>query len=149
MGESGQYTFAAQPDLSFILTAGDQVNSSDNEKALEEYNAFRSPAALRQIPVTINIGNHESNTDLLDSQFDRLKNGSDFYYDYGDILFYSLNCMNTDTQAHLDKLSQTITRHKPRGSSSRCTIRSLAARIALRMKRSWLPARPMRRLFLT
>ena len=103
-----------QPDLSFILTAGDQVNSSDNEKALEEYNAFRSPAALRQIPVTINIGNHEGNTDLLDSQFDRLKNGSDFYYDYGDILFYSLNCMNTDTQAHLDKLSQTITRHKPR-----------------------------------
>ena len=103
-----------QPDLSFILTAGDQVNSSDNEKAMKEYRAFRSPAALKQIPVAINIGNHEGNSELLESQFERLKNGSDYYYDYGDTLFYALNCMDTDTQAHLDKLSQTITRHKPR-----------------------------------
>ena len=103
-----------RPDLSFILTAGDQVNSSDNEKALKEYGTFRSPAVLKQIPVTVNIGNHEGNTDLLESQFERLKNGSDYYYDYGDTLFYALNCMDTDTQAHLDKLSQTITRHKPR-----------------------------------
>ena len=65
-----------QPDLSFILTAGDQVNSSDNEKAMKEYRAFRSPAALKQIPVAINIGNHEGNSELLESQFERLKNGS-------------------------------------------------------------------------
>ena len=87
--------------------------NSDDEKALKEYRAFRSPEALRHKPVTVNIGNHEGNT-VLESQFQRLKRGSDSYYDYGDTLFYALNCMDTDTKAHLDKLKQVIASHKPR-----------------------------------
>lgn len=103
-----------RPDVSFILTAGDQVNSSNDEKALKEYQAFRSPAALKQIPMAINIGNHEGNEKLLASQFQRLDKGADCYYEYGDTLFYALNCMDEDTQAHLDKLSQVIARTQPR-----------------------------------
>lgn len=56
----------ANPDLSFILSAGDQINqtgvSSDSEKIQQqiEYSGFLNPSILRSLPLATTIGNHDS-----------------------------------------------------------------------------------------
>ena len=51
-------TFA--PDAAFLVSAGDQVDSSDKDKAVKEYDGFRSPQILKELPVAVNPGNYEA-----------------------------------------------------------------------------------------
>lgn len=59
-------TVEANPDLSFILSAGDQINQTNVSKTSEkleqqvEYSGFLNPSVLRSIPVATTIGNHDS-----------------------------------------------------------------------------------------
>ena len=58
------------PDIDFIISAGDQVNKTGKAKE-EEYSAYLSPAVLSEIPVATTIGNHDSlNTDYSAHFFD-------------------------------------------------------------------------------
>ena len=50
---------AQNPDLNFVISAGDQVNKTGKPKE-EEYAAYLSADALKNIPVATTIGNHDS-----------------------------------------------------------------------------------------
>ena len=55
----------AHPDISFILSAGDQINYSNNDATPQqeiEYSGFLYPDVLRTLPVATVIGNHDSLT---------------------------------------------------------------------------------------
>lgn len=45
------------PNLSFVASAGDQVNNNNNEK---QYAGYLGADALRSLPVATTIGNHDS-----------------------------------------------------------------------------------------
>ena len=47
------------PDVSFIISAGDQVNKTGQAKA-EEYAGYLDPDALASLPVATTIGNNDS-----------------------------------------------------------------------------------------
>lgn len=47
------------PNAEFLISAGDQSDSSKTDIAIEEYYEFRSPDELKNIPVAVNKGNHE------------------------------------------------------------------------------------------
>ena len=47
------------PDVNFIISAGDQVNKTGQAKE-EEYAGYLSPDALASLPVATTIGNHDS-----------------------------------------------------------------------------------------
>lgn len=57
---------AANPNVSFMLSPGDQINqtsvSTDKDKVEQqvEYSGFLAPSALRSLPVATTIGNHDS-----------------------------------------------------------------------------------------
>ena len=50
---------AENPDVSFVISAGDQVNKTGKPKE-EEYAAYLSADALSSLPVATTIGNHDS-----------------------------------------------------------------------------------------
>lgn len=50
---------AENPDLNFVISAGDQVNKTGKPKE-EEYAAYLSASALKSLPVATTIGNHDS-----------------------------------------------------------------------------------------
>ena len=47
----------AHPEVSFMLSAGDQVNYADREY---EYAGYLNASALASLPVSTTIGNHDS-----------------------------------------------------------------------------------------
>ena len=51
--------YAANPDVSFIISAGDQVNKTGKAKE-EEYAGYLGADALQYLPVATTIGNHDS-----------------------------------------------------------------------------------------
>lgn len=98
--ESGNYI---DPSAAFLISAGDQIDSSNEEDALQEYLALRSPAALKSLPLYVNRGNHEAGTELFDGQFGA---GTTKQHDssrvYGNTLFISLNSNNDNFEEHRD-----------------------------------------------
>ena len=51
---------AQNPDLNFVISAGDQVNKTGKPKE-EEYAAYLMPQMLlKSLPVATTIGNHDS-----------------------------------------------------------------------------------------
>ena len=96
----------AHSNVSFIASAGDQVNTSTNER---QYAAYLGADALKSLPVATTIGNHDSssekytmhynnpNTDSLASSKytqGQTKAGTDYYYTYGNTLFIVLDTNN-------------------------------------------------------
>ena len=89
-------------DLSFMISAGDQVNYSNYEY---EYAGFLNPSVLASLPVATTIGNHDSgarnytwhfnNPNSIDVTQDsegaltagHTNAGSDYYFTYGDVLY--------------------------------------------------------------
>ena len=87
------------PNLSFIMSAGDQINQSGSlskeADALEqqiEYAGFLNPSVLRSLPVATTIGNHDSGSVNYSNHFnypnkqssgDRTAAGTDYYFTYG------------------------------------------------------------------
>ena len=109
----------AHENLSFILSAGDQINqtsvSSDANKLQQqiEYSGFLSPSVLRSLPIATTIGNHDSKSINYSNHFNypnlqtssettegRTTAGTDYYFRYGNTLFISIDTNNYNCSTH-------------------------------------------------
>lgn len=102
---------ALAPDAAFLISAGDQVESGDEEKAKQQYFGFRSPTALKELPVAINRGNHDAKTDLYDKQFYRGEEEMEYSFQYGDVLFIALDSMAASLKQQADFLRSTVEKY--------------------------------------
>ena len=98
------------PETSFLVSAGDQVNSANSES---EYAQYLSPEAMTSLTTATVIGNHDSwtanysqhfyepNTAASNGQvYGATTAGSDYWYVYNDVLFINLNTNNVSTAEH-------------------------------------------------
>lgn len=101
------------PGISFMLSAGDQVESPNNET---EYLGYFTPAQLRQFPVATTIGNHDNsatyklhfNSPNESNQHGLTSAGGNSYFTYGDALFMVLNTNNTNGDTHRAFIEETV-----------------------------------------
>ena len=102
--------------IDFLITAGDQADSSGEEEAMDEFLAFRSPLLLKSVPIAVNRGNHEASENGMDYQFPRFADNSlhDYYFTYGDTLFYALNTNSKDYDEHIKRLTDAVEKISPR-----------------------------------
>lgn len=116
----------AQHDVSFMISAGDQVNTADRE---EEYAGYLSAAPLASLPVATTIGNHDSKSVKYTyhynnpNAFDKTKAnesyvtgataaGTDYYYTYGDVLFIVLDTNNYNCATHENVIKKAVDENK-------------------------------------
>ena len=104
------------PDVSFMVSAGDQINTQNNEY---QYAAYLSAEALTSLPVATTIGNHDStspqysyhynnpNTDQMNTDGATVA-GSDYYYRYGNTLFIVLDTNNYNCATHEENIKTAI-----------------------------------------
>ena len=100
---------------SFVISAGDQVETATNEN---QFSAFFSPEELRRLPVAPSVGNHDVggpnlgyhfNLPNLQSIQDEGASGiGDYYFTYGDVLFIHLNSNSDDYAGHEAVIAQAI-----------------------------------------
>ena len=103
------------PDVSFIISAGDQVNKTGKPKE-EEYAGYLNPAVLASLPVATTIGNHDSlNPDYAyhfnnpnATDYGTTQAGGDYYYSYGQGLFIVLNTNNYNVAEHKQAIAQAV-----------------------------------------
>ena len=103
------------PDLNFVISAGDQVNKTGQAKE-EEYAGYLSPEVLSGLPVATTIGNHDSlNPDYQyhfnnpnATQYGATQAGGNYYYSYGDGLFIVLNTNNYNVAEHEQAIAQAV-----------------------------------------
>ena len=103
------------PDVNFIISAGDQVNKTGQAKE-EEYAGYLSPDVLASLPVATTIGNHDSlNPDYTyhfnnpnATSYGETEAGGDYYYSYGDGLFIVLNTNNYNVAEHEQAIQEAI-----------------------------------------
>ena len=106
---------AQTPDLSFIISAGDQVNKTGKPKE-EEYAGFLSASALTALPAATSIGNHDSLNADYGYHFDNpnattygtTQAGGDYYYSYGSGLFIVLNTNNYNVAEHKTAIAAAV-----------------------------------------
>ena len=106
---------AQDPDVSFIISAGDQVNKTGQAKE-EEYAGYLSPDVLAGLPVATTIGNHDSlNADYMyhfnnpnATEYGATQAGGDYYYSYGNGLFIVLNTNNYNVAEHEQAIQDAI-----------------------------------------
>ena len=114
---------AAHPNVSFMVSAGDQVNYSTYE---EEYAGYLFSDVLSSLPVATTIGNHDStsvqytlhynNPNAFDTDDETLseytegatKAGTDYYYTYGSVLFIVLDTNNYNCATHENVIAKAI-----------------------------------------
>ncbi|MCC8122136.1 MAG: fibronectin type III domain-containing protein [Oscillospiraceae bacterium] len=101
-------------DISFLVSAGDQVESASSET---QYESYLTPDALHSLTVAPNIGNHDSTSSIYKQHFtvpNEATNtgdtaaGGDYWYSYNDVLFMSINSNNTSTAVHKAFLESAI-----------------------------------------
>ena len=103
------------PDVNFIISAGDQVNKTGQAKE-EEYAGYLSPDVLASLPVATTIGNHDSlNPDYTyhfnnpnATSYGETEAGGDYYYSYGDGLFVVLNTNNYNVAEHEQAIAEAV-----------------------------------------
>jgi hypothetical protein len=107
-----QTALNAHPDVSFMISAGDQVNytSDDTPQQELEYSGYLSPDVLRSLPVANTIGNHDALTTNYKNHFNNpnsflaetnpTKAGNGYYFTYGNALFIFLNTNNYNCADH-------------------------------------------------
>jgi predicted phosphodiesterase len=101
----------AFPGASFMLCAGDQVNSSTQSEEDNEYAAYFSPPQLQQLPVAVIEGDHDyfvgayygdhyNQPNLTADGATRWGNDGDYWFTYGNALFMMLdsNALGATTQ---------------------------------------------------
>ncbi|QAY62737.1 metallophosphoesterase family protein [Xylanimonas allomyrinae] len=110
----------AYPDAEMLFSAGDQVEHADNEN---EYDAFLTPDALRQIPFVATNGNHDvgnkayeqhfntPNTDRAAGPGNATSSGGDYYFTYKDVLFIDLNSNSRDFASHEKFVRDVVAEH--------------------------------------
>ncbi|AEY65645.1 metallophosphoesterase family protein [Clostridium sp. BNL1100] len=95
------------PNASFIMSAGDQVNTNNSES---NFTGFFSPTNFTSIPLAPALGNHDNgalnygyhfNLPNISNVYGITSPGSgDYYYTYGNTLFMVLNTNNTSGTTH-------------------------------------------------
>lgn len=106
---------AQNPNLNFAISAGDQVNKTGKAKE-EEYAAYLSASALKNLPVATTIGNHDSLNPDYSYHFNNpnptgmgmTQAGGDYYYAYGDGLFIVLNTNNYNVAEHDEAIRKAV-----------------------------------------
>lgn len=106
------------PDVDFMVSAGDQIQSRDKDTADEshatyteneiEYAGYLSPDSLLTLPVATTVGNHDSLSSNYTYHFNNPNAselgstyaGGDYYFSYGNALFIMLNTNNTNAAEH-------------------------------------------------
>ena len=111
-------------DVSFIVSAGDQVNAGKNER---EYAAYLGADALTSLPVATTIGNHDSVSNQYSLHFNnpnafsskdanyiqgQTEAGTDYYYSYGNVLFIVLDTNNYNCASHENVMKKAISENK-------------------------------------
>lgn len=113
-------------DLSFMISAGDQVNTAGNEY---EYAGYLYPEAMDSLPSSNIIGNHDSgnknyswhfnnpnsfNTDGSQSAYTdgHTTAGSDYYFTYGDVLYISIDTNNYNCATHENVIKKAVDENK-------------------------------------
>ncbi|MDO4270427.1 MAG: metallophosphoesterase [Eubacteriales bacterium] len=110
---------AQNPDLDFVISAGDQVNKTGKAKE-EEYAAYLAAEPLASLPVATTIGNHDSlNADYKyhfnnpnATSYGATEAGGDYYYSYGSGLFIVLNTNNYNVAEHKKAIEQAVASDK-------------------------------------
>lgn len=111
-----QMALSKNPNVSFLLSAGDQINNTSDGTAQEyEYAGFLNPSVLRSLPLSTTIGNHDSKFENYSNHFNnpnsftndqteyttgRTAAGTDYYYTYGDALFIVIDTNNVNCATH-------------------------------------------------
>lgn len=106
------------PDVSFMVSAGDQVNYGVNER---EYAGYLGAKALRSLPVATTIGNHDSSSAQYSMHFNnpnvqtdpqtttgKTLAGTDYYYTYGNVLFIVLDTNNYNCSTHKNVMAKAV-----------------------------------------
>ena len=112
------------PNLSFILSAGDQINQTDastEEKDLQqeyEYAGYLNAALVSQIPIATTIGNHDSQSANYQNHFNNPNSfleetspsvaGNGYYFSYGNALFIVINTNNYNCADHEALIKKAI-----------------------------------------
>lgn len=102
--------FDANPDIDFILSAGDQVETASTNL---QYNLFLAPQILRNIPVATTMGNHDfyhplykyhfNNPNEFEDELVQSPGGSGYHFTRGKALFIVLDS-NIPTPVHQELL---------------------------------------------
>lgn len=107
------------PDISFILSAGDQINKNveGRDPGNEiEYAGFLNADWLKSLPISTTIGNHDSTNESYsfhfnnpnDTQLGKTTAGGDYFYKYGPALYVILNTNNYNCAEHEQVLKQAV-----------------------------------------
>ena len=107
------------PDVSFMVSAGDQVNDGTSEA---EYAGYLSAEPLASLPVATTIGNHDSgsaqysyhynNPNAMADTTDATNAGTDYYYRYGNTLFIVLDTNNYNCADHEKTIEKAVNENK-------------------------------------
>ncbi|ATW28223.1 5'-nucleotidase C-terminal domain-containing protein [Candidatus Formimonas warabiya] len=102
------------PDVSFLVSLGDQVENNNNES---QYTGFFSPPELRSLPLATILGNHDNGAANYGYHFNNPHSSpygitnpgsSDYYFTYGNTLFMVLNSNNSSGATHAAFIEQTV-----------------------------------------
>lgn len=121
-----QQALAKCPDLDFVVSAGDQIQTNaekvaDTTISEIEYVGYLSPAALTSLPVATTVGNHDAdnanyqyhfNVPNLSTLGDNGVVGGDYYFRYGDVLFLMLNTQDTNSAEHIQFIKDTVEKNQ-------------------------------------
>lgn len=117
----------AQHNVSFMVSAGDQVNTANKE---EEYAGYLSASPLTSLPVATTIGNHDSKSAQYTYHYNNPnvfdKNsaednpyttgataaGTDYYYTYGSVLFIVIDTNNYNCATHENVIKKAVEQNK-------------------------------------
>ena len=117
----------ANPNVSFMISAGDQIQSRDKKNPSKiydkneiEYAGYLSPKALTSLPVATTIGNHDAPSGNYSFHFNnpnasdlgKTEAGGDYYYSYGNTLFITLNTNNNNIEEHKQLIEKAISENK-------------------------------------
>lgn len=101
------------PNASFLLSLGDQVNTSSDE---EQYDEYINREGFKGLTLATVIGNHDSGNRAYTEHFKfsnvqeegKTTAGSNYYYVYNNTLFICLNSNNRDYAEHKSTIEKAI-----------------------------------------
>ncbi|PJJ65270.1 fibronectin type III domain-containing protein [Compostimonas suwonensis] len=110
----------AYPDAELLFSAGDQVESANNEG---QYTAFLQPEQLREIPFVATNGNHDVGSKAYEQHFntpntDRAAGpgsgssaGGDYWFIHKGVLFLDINSNSRDYTSHIQWIRDVVAEH--------------------------------------
>lgn len=117
-----QTALAAFSDTDFMISLGDQINTSDATTTEAEYDGFFASEELTSLALATNVGNHEAYSGIAHYSYNyNMPNtteygevestgdaSGDYWYVYNGVLFMSLNSNDTNTAEHKAFLEEAI-----------------------------------------